>query len=70
MKTKWCGRGREMVVILSNWVISLLCSVSFAVINTMWRVIGNKYEKRMLHIKRVIFFGAYVGVASHRGVDY
>jgi hypothetical protein len=49
-----------------------ICEIGilFTVINTMWRVIDKKYEKYMLHIKRVIFFGAYVGVASQRGVDY
>jgi hypothetical protein len=58
-EAKWFGRGREMVVILSNRVTSLLCSVLFAVINTTWKVIGKKYGKRTLHIKHVIFFGAY-----------
>jgi hypothetical protein len=29
------------------------------VINTTWKVIGKKYGKRTLHIKHVIFFGAY-----------
>jgi hypothetical protein len=59
-----------MFVTLSNSVISLICNVLFIVINTMWKVIGKKYGKRVLCIKHVIFFGDYAGDVFQRGIDY